>query len=332
MTKLFMAPSTIVAPAVLWLIINNGATPLDTQYAKGPFRLFYSLEGPNALPVENQEDRDGDGTPDFIQNVALRLNASFDILTDSFGQKNPLQSGRYAGKANIIAVDFLTMDGSGSASDSVSYDARYEGQGALTMKLSTLLRDGTLTPTHELFHLFQNGYTMFKNRWYTEGTARWSEGVLKEGTGSRQPLPDSVEALAHVLTLTYDTKYMWRQLAYLLDTNNGVFSLPEGLPASAPGYGAVPEDNTTHGYAVVLKLLEELDRVSAIAAIDYDVPLYDWSESLQKSDQNNPYILCAIKFTVESFSVPAESRAEVDAFMTAIEEITTGFCTRLRVE
>jgi len=35
------------------------------------------------------------------------------------------------------------------------------------------------TPAHELFHLYQYGYALFKQRWYLEGMAKWMETVFK---------------------------------------------------------------------------------------------------------------------------------------------------------
>ncbi len=35
-----------------------------------------------------------------------------------------------------------------------------------------------VTPSHELFHIYQNSVMMFKQSWLTEGLARWSESLF----------------------------------------------------------------------------------------------------------------------------------------------------------
>ena len=54
------------------------------------------------------------------------------------------------------------------------------GQPYLTIDIDRDIGTRNLTPAHELFHAFQNGYTLFKNAWYTEGTARWAENAFRE--------------------------------------------------------------------------------------------------------------------------------------------------------
>ena len=319
--------ATFIAATMLSACAQQGDEPQN--YRLGEFRFFYTLSGPDALPAENQVDADNNGVPDFVENIAVRLQSSWQIMTESFGMTSPLESERYRGKVDFIAVEFHTRDGSGSAGDAIMASREFPGKHALKIRLSNRLRPDTLTPTHELFHVFQNGYTMFKTRWYTEGTARWSEYILKEGTGSREDLPPTTEALLEVLQQTYDTKTMWRRLAYLLDTNDGSFEVPINLPPPAPGYDEVLEDTRIYGYEFMRFFLEELDRLDALAATIYGVAEHDWEEDLQKSERNTPYILCAIKFTVERFSIPDKRRDEFDAYLGAIDEITGDFCQRL---
>ncbi|MFN9913189.1 MAG: hypothetical protein ACK53L_11425, partial [Pirellulaceae bacterium] len=73
-----------------------------------------------------------------------------------------------------------------------------------------------LTPAHEVFHLIQNSATYFKNRWYTEGTARWSERGLGVGgnalANTSSVWPPAADDLPSLLLSSYEAadRY-WRQ-------------------------------------------------------------------------------------------------------------------------
>ena len=296
------------------------------------FMFFYDLQGPDALPAGNQVDRDQNGRPDYVENIAARVVAASTIFTESFGMRHPLDSPRYRDKAQWISVRFKVIESNGSAGDAVQHSTRFgdgEQAGALQITLSAELRDATQTPAHELFHVFQNGYTMFKQRWYTEGTARWSEYVLKEGTGSRKPLPTSASEIEEILQQTYSTKTLWRRLAYILDSNDGVFNIPDNVDVRPLGYEPVVEDNRIYGYHFIRRFLEHLDIMDDIASRNMGLPKYDWPEETQKSAASNHYLLCALSETITSGEVPEKRREEVQLFLAAIDAHTDNICSRL---
>ena len=47
-----------------------------------------------------------------------------------------------------------------------------------------------VTPAHELFHLYQYGYAVFKQRWYLEGMARWMENAFRAPEKRVSPLAE----------------------------------------------------------------------------------------------------------------------------------------------
>jgi hypothetical protein len=49
---------------------------LDRCFVREEFRIYYALEGGQALSTADQQDRDGDGVPDKIQSIALQLLAA----------------------------------------------------------------------------------------------------------------------------------------------------------------------------------------------------------------------------------------------------------------
>ncbi|MDO9140648.1 MAG: hypothetical protein Q7U38_10010, partial [Methylobacter sp.] len=134
---------------------------LDNVYSVGEFRIFYTLEGIHALPIEQREDQNNNGIPDYIEHLALKLQAAAVLYTDVFGFTHPLASKRYQGKARYLDVHVLTMEDKGSVGDEVT-KFRYQKlkdktDHVLIIKLANNLRDQTMTPPHELFHVFQNG-------------------------------------------------------------------------------------------------------------------------------------------------------------------------------
>ncbi len=74
------------------------------------------------------------------------------------------------------------------------------------MQTRNNLTKKTLTPSHEYFHILQNSYTMFKNRWYSESTARWSESIFKKGAAKQDNLPNSQKQIKELFDKTYDAE------------------------------------------------------------------------------------------------------------------------------
>ncbi|MFW5442775.1 MAG: hypothetical protein ACKE51_00510 [Methylococcaceae bacterium] len=303
---------------------------LDKVYPVGVFRIFYTLQGEHALPQNNRRDRNGNEVPDYIELIALKLRSADVLFHKTFGLMHPLQSPRYRDEVHYIDVHMLKMKSKGSGGDGIhlfKYEALpLSNAKSLAIKLSTRLRDGSLTPSHELFHLYQNGYTLFKNRWYTEGTARWSEYVQKKGTGSRKSLPSTVEEMEVLLAQTYDTKSLWRQLAYLLDKNSGHFSYPPIANERVPGYPGVIEDNRIYGYNFIKSFLEQLDLMDDIASNAYGLPHYEWREKRQKSELNNVYILCGLKHAIINESMGMEANNELNSFLLLLEKYMDNSC------
>jgi hypothetical protein len=143
-----------------------------------------------------------------------------------------------------------------------------EGVEVLTIDLSTRLAARNLSPAHELFHLFQNGYTLFKTPWYYEGVARWSEDLLRAGVGEAGELPASAADLEKLFKLSYGASRFWHR--------------------------PIVEDNTFHGARFLKALLEELDREDDVASRDGKLNSLDWPEARQRAAENNRYIWSAV--------------------------------------
>jgi len=165
----------------------------------------------------------------------------------------------------------------------------------VTIDLSKDLRTRNLTPAHELFHIFQNGYTLFKNAWYTEGTARWSESAFRKGTGQAGALPQTAEDLSRLFKLKYDACRFWLAMARETDSV-GKLRIPPDLRevSYVGGGGPVIQDDTFWGAAFLKSLLEELDRMDDVASRDCGLNPSGWRDARRKSAENNPYVWAAV--------------------------------------
>jgi len=293
---------------------------LDRVYALNQFRIFYTLNGQHALA--DQSDEDANGVPDLVENIATQFEAADVIYHAALGFMPPRLNSRYKDQVQTIDVHVLSQEYKGKSGDRViHYRYKILGKkrlGALSITLSRQLQTGNLTPAHELFHAYQNGYTMFKNRWFTEGTSRWAEYAFKQGTGEQEELPNSQADLENLFRKTYDAKYFWNRLTHLCTGKNSVFKVPEVVlnKTYAGTDQLVVEGNDLDGYEFMVQLFENLDRYDLLAARERGFAEHDWQESEQKSPANNRYIVMALRDTITQFNCTThpEVKALTDIF------------------
>jgi hypothetical protein len=144
---------------------NNATfTALDRIYVRDEFRIVYAVDGAHALA--DQRDLNANGIPDKVEDVATQLVAGRRLFSEVMGLAAPLRQPRYA-QATSIDVFMLKMaKGNGLAYDEVmNYRLGVDsaaGRCALRIDLLNSRPNQNPTPVHELFHLYQYGYTMFK--------------------------------------------------------------------------------------------------------------------------------------------------------------------------
>lgn len=265
-------------------VANAGAwadrrSQLDNVAVYDRFRIFYSLSGKDALPEKRQIDQNRNGIPDFIDEVARRFLKADKFFRNEVELTPPLKSKRYIGQVHYIDVNILNFSlNKKGPKNGVAYDGTpkfnraISGQASLNVlaiDLSGSVRLKSNSVEHELFHLYQNGYSYFKNRWYTEGTARWSELVINSHVGVGGQLPSSTAQKLELFSKTYDANRFWNELI-------------------------LRSDKSKHGRVFIKTLLEQLDYVDDIAARDRGIASVNWKESEQKSKHNNPYIWRAV--------------------------------------
>ena len=256
---------------------------LREMYKIDEFRIFYNLSGEDALPQEKQSDKNENGYPDYVEDIGMKLVSARNFFDIQVGLTHPLKSDRYNDKAEFIDINLLNMPlKSGGARNGIAYDGmssfdRVRDKGVvkvLAVDLSNNLSPDNSTPGHELFHLYQNGYTMFKNRWYTEGTARWSEKILQNSLGKRSKLPSSRSEVKHLINKSYKASGFWNTICNKVDARS-------------------------KGKVFMKAFLEELQQMDDIASRDRGLEAYNWKESVQKGPENNFYIWQAFIKTLE---------------------------------
>ncbi len=280
----------------LVFITTLTSASLNHMYKINEFKIFYTLTGKDKLPYKYQIDKDNNSVPDYIESIGTQLNRA-SIIFKELGFINPLNSQRYKNKASFISVSVKSLKNNGIAFDGIS-------NSYLSIHISNNLSPYSLTPLHEYFHLIQNGYTMFKNRWFTEGTARWSEFLFRETKGNRSELPSTIEQLnKDFLNQTYDADVYWNQMAYLCGKKN---------------------INQIYGYDFMRQILEDLEKADKKVSQNRNYNKYQWKEKNQKSIDNNQYMICSIKNTL--LNSCGTLNEELKIFINVLNQYTNYKC------
>lgn len=269
---------------------------LSEMHRVEEFRIFYSRYGADALP--NAEDANRNGTPHYVERIARELVSARDVYGDQLRLVHPMSSPRYRNRVEYIDVNLLSFPLKpggpkyGVAYDEISSFARVQDAGrkvpVLAIDISNNVPGNNATAAHEVFHLYQNGYTFFKNRWYTEGTARWVERFGKASSGQPGRLPASLTEVSELFPRTYETVSFWRRLVDQLD----------------PG-----------GRHFIKAFLEELDRTDDAVGAGASGK---WKDADQMSSANNVHIWRALRNTLNRPEFLARWDDEVRSLM-AIE-------------
>lgn len=243
---------------------------LEYCYIQEPFRIFYSLRGEHKL--HQQQDHDQNDIPDLIDEIIDQLKNAHIILSQQRGLTSPLLNKRYISKAKYIDIHMLHIDHNGLAGDAIvnyNYSSIQNKYPSLSMSLSTKLSPTNLTPTHELIHLYQNGYSMIKTRWYTEGLARLLEDLSDTRKQKSIPLPATENELRQLFKKTYDNYRFFKRFEEKCDQS------------------------------FIKKFLEQLSLQDLEIEKRYNYKHYQWQEHDQKSDKNTKFILKAFNNTIK---------------------------------
>jgi hypothetical protein len=241
--------------------------------------------------------------PDQVEDVLTQTLAAQMMFVDVLSFPDPFTTERFHG-ASFLDIQMRhkdVMKKNGVAFDELQNFKRSrdpEGTLSLCFNVATCVQASKeFTPAHEFFHIMQNSITFFKNRWYTEGTARWAERAL--GVGGLGPLrlgvvwPPSEERAAQVFTMAYEAgEQFWYPLLTRVDGSGALPDSPamEKLLAMTYVDGTkVLKDRQLKGWKFIRDMLMALGEADDLAfkELGYD----RWSEENQRSPRNDAYIL-----------------------------------------
>lgn len=304
-------PSSIIALTVLLAVLVSASaataqkqTVLTEHHVFGPVRVFYIKAGKDAVPLN---DVDRSGVPDRVEDIAKQVWAAHQLFCEVLGFPDPLGSERYK-KVNCIQVSLRDLGGGNGLAFTSSQRARQIPEGkstdrAIVLSINCKLNPiKNITPAHETFHLVQYGTTYFKNPWFLEGMARWSEHALaREGLGkvnypSSGPWPQRLQYVQFLSKLSYDAEYvLWNPIARQAGLNDLLSNRLLGEKLSSLRYSdgtPVLRDRTLQGAELMRDIVIELGKLDDVAFEDLK---YDsWSEKNQRAEANSPYIYKAV--------------------------------------
>lgn len=282
---------------------------LDKRFTSEGFRIFYTTNSNSAHAVADLTDKNKNGIPDYIENIAIQFNTSRKAL-NKLGFQDPLLSPRYKGVAKFIDIHIMKIDGNGIAYEVPHIHTQNplkSNQCALFITLRNNLEGfpgNWSVAHHELFHLYEYGYTQFKRSWFLEAMSAWSErlirlGAVKNGT---VPLPGSVsDTEASVFNVPYNL--MWDRLAVISDKTKAPLVLSkELLEVKYVNGEKVFKDELLWGHAYMKVVLENMQAYSLQISQQKKRDPYNWKEEEQKDPALNKYILKAAEEAMKNFN------------------------------
>lgn len=275
----FLAPSPCVTGTQL------ASHTLPDKYQQGIFTLYYTTVGDDAL---SDTTRQSSHTPPLrILDIARQLQAAQQFYVKDLQLRTPLSQPIFQ-RAKQISVFILDLKGNGRAFDKVAHETFADGQstpcGLKIMLSNRLDPTNNPTPAHELFHLYQYGYALFKQRWYLEGMAKWMETVFKPQEPVSIAMTAPVDCTAWY-SQSYNGAIFWQGFA------NHYSAIPVTLgPMTYSNQQPVFRKTVFSGGAMAAPLLTALSQQSTRLTQQYQRPMREWSEKQQHQPQDNETI------------------------------------------
>jgi hypothetical protein len=149
------------------------------------------------LDAPNLADADGNGIPDFVQQVLAIAEHVHAIENDKLGWREPKSDGKKGGGVGKTDIYLSEIGGElfgyaapdrGQASKDHRIPRRLHGYLVLDNDYSAFEFPGTtpahdleVTLAHEYNHILQFGYDAFQDTWFAESSATWMEDQVYNG-------------------------------------------------------------------------------------------------------------------------------------------------------
>lgn len=287
----------LTAVALLLMITTSADAAI---YRQGIIYVIYDEAGERS--VTNKADVNANGVPDVVEDIATQVNAAREVFQGVFDFPDPLNAARFKNvssiEINIEAKDALKFNG--LAYSTVRKKSAHDlNERALHFKVANTINPHTSsTPAHEYFHLVQYSATYFRNAWYLEGMARWSQdSVAKinypDGADIHFKLK-SKSAEEKIFNGKYDmADFLWYPLAVNMRDK---VTLPAELVAKYRYVDGAPvfQDDIIFGPNVMLKILRVLKSKENLAAEKFG-GVKEWRKKGQRAELNNEFILESVR-------------------------------------
>jgi hypothetical protein len=280
--------------------LAEGAQVEQRVLVNGSVRVFYFVHGKHKV---ESADNNHNAVPDQVEDLMKQTEAARRLFVEVLGFPDPFKSERFAG---VRYLDIHLRHRDVLKANGVAYDElqRFnragdpEGTLSLCFNVATSVQPSrNLTPAHEYFHLIQSGATYFKNRWFTEGMARWSErGLGLGGLGPTKPLaawPLTADSREALFGMAYDAaEAFWNPLVAGAGEEEVIpdTAVTQELRALRYTDGKpVLADLKLTGWRWMRRVLNALAEADdrAFAELGYT----SWTEGNQRSPQNSRFIL-----------------------------------------
>jgi hypothetical protein len=286
-------------------------------HESGKIRVFYYTEGNHAV---SPTDLNRNGIPDQVEDLLTQTLAAQTLFVEVLRFPDPFSTARFRG-ASFLDIQLRNKDSMkkrrGEAYDELqTFKRRKDPAGTLSMcfNVATSVNPSKeLTPTHEFFHLIQSSLSYFKNRWYTEGTARWAERAM--GRGALGPVklsgswPSTEERASRLFAMTYDaSEQFWNPMLARMDGCGEV--LPDSpamkmlLAMTYVDGTKVLRDKQLKGWKFIREVVVALGETDDLAfnELGYD----RWSEANQRSPRNDAYIFRTVMTVARKYQAGAQ--------------------------
>ncbi len=248
--------------------------------------------------ITNKADINSNGVPDIVEDIATQVNAAREVFA-TFNFPDPLQSERFK-NVTSIEVDVETTGKGGNAFSGVRKNSKHNpNERAIHIKVANTVNPHTSeTPAHEYFHLIQYGATYFRNAWYLEGMARWSQDSV-----ARTDYPDGKNVSSTLKDKSTEEKLFKNsysaaeKLWYPLAVNmNDKATIPDSIVGKYKYVDGSPvfKDNIIYGANVMRKVILTMKSKEEVAAEQFG-GIKEWRKSGQRSEKNNPFIMESVR-------------------------------------